>query len=74
MMGCMEMLSDIEVAYNQAWHGTDDPTMMSIWCDYCRRSHYATAKSNDICVTLVVEIREAQRQAGLFTATRAAGR
>lgn len=60
------MLSDIEAVYNQAWHGTHDPVMMAIYCERCRCAHHATAKSNDICAPLAAEIREAQRQAGLF--------
>lgn len=60
----MPELVDIEDAYNQAWYGTYEPAMMTIWCDHSRRSHCATVKNNNICATLAREIREVQRQAG----------
>lgn len=53
-------IAAIKAAYEQFMEGAGDPTFMTIWCERCQVTHYASSKSSDICAALRKEIEEAQ--------------
>jgi hypothetical protein len=57
-----EMAEALEAAYAQAMAGGErGPDLVTIWCDHCQRTHWATLKGGDICEMLRGEIEEARR-------------